>query len=45
MENTKYLILGAGPASSWAVRGIRQEDSEGDITKYLILGARDKAGR
>jgi NADPH-dependent 2,4-dienoyl-CoA reductase/sulfur reductase-like enzyme len=32
MENTKYLILGAGPASSWAVRGIRQEDKEGDIT-------------
>ena len=32
MEKTKYLILGAGPASSWAVRGIRQEDKEGDIT-------------
>lgn len=32
MENTKYLILGAGPASSWAVRGIRKEDEEGDIT-------------
>ncbi len=32
MENTKYLILGAGPASSCAVRGIRQEDKEGDIT-------------
>ena len=31
MENTKYLILGAGPASSWAVRGIRKEDKEGDI--------------
>jgi len=29
---TKYLILGAGAASSWAVRGIRQEDKEGDIT-------------
>jgi len=32
MTETKYLILGAGPASSWAVRGIRQEDKEGDIT-------------
>ncbi len=31
MIKTKYLILGAGPASSWAVRGIRQEDKEGDI--------------
>jgi NADPH-dependent 2,4-dienoyl-CoA reductase/sulfur reductase-like enzyme len=32
MIETKYLILGAGAASSWAVRGIRQEDKEGDIT-------------
>ena len=32
MSETKYLILGAGPASAWAVRGIRQEDSEGAIT-------------
>ncbi len=32
MSETKYLILGAGPASAWAVRGIRQEDSEGSIT-------------
>lgn len=31
MIETKYLILGAGAASSWAVRGIRQEDKEGDI--------------
>ena len=31
MTETKYLILGAGAASSWAVRGIRQEDKEGDI--------------
>ena len=31
MIKTKHLILGAGPASSWAVRGIRQEDKEGDI--------------
>lgn len=31
MLSTKYLILGAGAASSWAVRGIRQEDKEGDI--------------
>ncbi|MGB2691939.1 MAG: NAD(P)/FAD-dependent oxidoreductase, partial [Thermodesulfobacteriota bacterium] len=30
--DTKYLILGAGAASSWAVRGIRQEDKEGNIT-------------
>jgi len=29
---SKYLILGAGVASSWAVRGIRQEDKEGSIT-------------
>lgn len=28
---SKYLILGAGAASSWAVRGIRQEDKEGDV--------------
>ena len=35
MSKTKYLILGAGPASSWAVRGIRQEDKEGDI---IIVG-------
>jgi len=28
----KYLILGGGPASAWAVRGVRQEDLEGDIT-------------
>ncbi|MGB3729450.1 MAG: FAD-dependent oxidoreductase, partial [Thermodesulfobacteriota bacterium] len=26
------MILGAGAASSWAVRGIRQEDEEGAIT-------------
>jgi len=32
MMETKYLILGAGAASSWAVRGIRQEDEEGAIT-------------
>jgi len=32
MLETKYLILGAGPASAWAVRGIRQEDPEGGIT-------------
>lgn len=32
MSKTKYLILGAGPASAWAVRGIRQEDPEGGIT-------------
>lgn len=32
MNRTKYLILGAGPASHWAVRGIRQEDKEGDVT-------------
>jgi 3-phenylpropionate/trans-cinnamate dioxygenase ferredoxin reductase component len=32
MSKTKYLILGAGPASSWAVRGIRQEDKDGSIT-------------
>lgn len=32
MIETKYLILGAGAASSWAVRGIRQEDREGNIT-------------
>lgn len=32
MTETKYLILGAGAASSWAVRGIRQEDEKGDIT-------------
>jgi len=31
MIESKYLILGAGPASSWAVRGIRQEDKEGVI--------------
>jgi len=29
---SKYLIIGAGAASSWAVRGIRQEDKEGAIT-------------
>ena len=29
---SKYLILGAGAASSWAVRGIRLEDKEGNIT-------------
>ncbi|GJM15373.1 MAG: pyridine nucleotide-disulfide oxidoreductase [Thermodesulfobacteriota bacterium] len=32
MTKTKYLVLGTGAASSWAVRGIRQEDKEGDIT-------------
>ena len=32
MSEAKYLILGAGPASAWAVRGIRQEDPEGGIT-------------
>ncbi|MEQ9618887.1 MAG: FAD-dependent oxidoreductase [Deltaproteobacteria bacterium] len=35
MIKTDYLILGAGPAGSWAVRGIRQEDKEGRI---LIVG-------
>jgi NADPH-dependent 2,4-dienoyl-CoA reductase/sulfur reductase-like enzyme len=33
---TKYLILGAGPAGAWAVRGIRQEDKQG---KIIIVGA------
>ena len=33
---TKYLILGAGPAGAWAVRGIRQEDKQG---KIVIVGA------
>jgi len=32
MPETKYLIVGAGPASSWAVRGIRHQDKEGAIT-------------
>lgn len=32
MTETKYLIIGAGAASTWAVRGIRQEDKEGSIT-------------
>jgi NAD(P)H-nitrite reductase large subunit len=31
MIDTEYLILGAGPAGTWAVRGIRQEDREGRI--------------
>ena len=31
MIETHYLILGAGPAGSWAVRGVRQEDKEGRI--------------
>lgn len=30
--SVKYLILGAGAASSWAVRGIRQEDKDGTVT-------------
>lgn len=33
---TKYLILGAGPAGAWAIRGIRQEDQQG---KVLIVGS------
>jgi NAD(P)H-nitrite reductase large subunit len=33
---TKYLVLGAGPAGAWAVRGIRQEDQQG---KVLIVGS------
>jgi 3-phenylpropionate/trans-cinnamate dioxygenase ferredoxin reductase subunit len=33
---TRYLILGAGPAGAWAVRGIRQEDKLG---KIVIVGA------
>lgn len=32
MTETKYLIIGAGAASSWAIRGIRQADKEGGIT-------------
>lgn len=32
MRKSKYLILGAGAASSWAARGIRQEDKDGPIT-------------
>lgn len=31
MIETDYLILGAGPAGTWAVRGIRHEDKEGRI--------------
>jgi NAD(P)H-nitrite reductase large subunit len=28
---TEYLILGGGPAGTWAVKGIRQEDPDGRI--------------
>jgi NAD(P)H-nitrite reductase large subunit len=31
MIEAEYLILGAGPAGTWAVRGIRQEDKDGRI--------------
>jgi NAD(P)H-nitrite reductase large subunit len=33
---TKYVILGAGPAGAWAIRGIRQEDQDG---KVIIVGS------
>ncbi|MGH7806570.1 MAG: FAD-dependent oxidoreductase, partial [Thermodesulfobacteriota bacterium] len=33
---TKYLILGGGPAGAWAIRGIRQEDQDG---KIIIVGS------
>jgi NADPH-dependent 2,4-dienoyl-CoA reductase/sulfur reductase-like enzyme len=32
---TKYLILGAGPAGAWAIRGIRREDPKDGI---IIVG-------
>ena len=32
---TKYLILGAGPTGTWAIKGIRQEDQHGEI---IIVG-------
>src|SRR5919198_3742642 len=32
---TKHLILGAGPAGAWAIKGIRDEDDQG---KIIIVG-------
>jgi 3-phenylpropionate/trans-cinnamate dioxygenase ferredoxin reductase component len=32
---TEYLVLGAGPAGAWAIRGIRQEDPK---EKIIIVG-------